>query len=287
MALRTRTPEFRDEYSSLRNIVYPWLQNPSWRPGELWSFLEGKGLPGSEKSGAPRNLLWLGILNREKQMDPTAQMVLASRTAHLLQTRPDVKLPRGRSVDSVHALLGLANSLESPHQLADPLHDIYEGCLQGLSRLDALGKDILTLALVRNQVDPRYYELWLKMTQGKPTPGLASPGGVWTGAEGLIRMPASPDSIGQPHLGAVEEALDFLALYFDEGRDSSVRDGAFGKEEGFGTAVKDMLTTAYPTYPNWSLRIREMGSRRNVPHWALDAVREAFMVRHNLPSYPL
>lgn len=279
MALRG-SAEFSNEYSPVRDIVSPWLENPNWKPSELWEFLRGGGLPNMGTDRDPWNLLWIGVLDREKNMDPEAQVVMAGRVAHLLQTKPDVTWPRYQPIESLSGLFNLANALEAPHQLADPLHDVYQRILEGSSQLSEQCQASFTLAVIRNQADTRYHQPLVDIAQGNSAAGLYTPGGVLTGVEGLIRMPASRDQISQPFIGAIEEAFGYLAAYLDTGKDPTVRDGAFSKDDAFSTGARDLLTAAYPSYPAWGERVREMWMRAKVPEWAVNALKTSFATRH-------
>lgn len=261
--------------SPVRDVIYPWLQNPSWTPRELWGFLQGVHLRNRPQGEAPWLSIYRALVSPEEERIPLeVQTAMTPRIAHLLQDQPDVRLKTPEPEIALENLFSLANAIGDPEfhprlvaMVAEPLHDIFLRRMNGRGPLPTNCKEPFTLAVARTQVDGRYFPAWSMLAQGGRHHILGTPGGVFTGVEGLVRMPTDLENFGTPDISMVEFGLKHLADYLKQGKYPGSRDG-FTQAEFFKQFVQESVMGPFPKHPNWPQTIGEMSG---LPDWARTA----------------
>lgn len=240
----------------MREALLPWLGKKDWTTAELLGFLQGYGLPPVGHDEEPYVWLLRGLPSGANRQN--AETELAHRVAALLREQPDVNRPGRRPEQALCNLLLLCVGLNAAEILAKPLAELYDrqmkkntlaGSWIGLS-LSARLRD----ALIENQIDNRFKQLWLEMSKGNSSERL--PGHPPHGFSGILWMPKLEGQRGIPDIEAIGEALKSLTVYLESAADRSKR------FERFLRRVKD----AYPDV-SWDLEFLLMCYGNQWPKW--------------------
>jgi hypothetical protein len=119
---------------------------------------------------------------------------------------------------------------------------------------------VLRSALIENQLDARLQDVWFSMLEGRPHEFLG--GNEYAGFEGVLPMPASRETRGQPALDALGQALRLMAERLKVEHDRRPR---------FRRLVERALAT-YPGRARWPQEMIAEANKHNWPEWALDCI---------------
>lgn len=242
----------------MRDLLNEWLQTPGADPGLLVRWLQGYDLPPVGSDDEPYLWLLRGLpLARGRR---EAERELARRLARLLDGRPDEAGLGEASEKALFNLLKLCAGLSCADELADPLYAMYErrrltGQWRGIDLRDAL-----LGALVTNQTDARLEPVWQAMLRGEPDGFLG--GDEDDGFDGIVAMPPTRTTRGQPALDAIGRALGSMAKLLHDESDRCRQ---------FQRLVMRVQET-YPGRPNWDYDLIVMADTYGWPDWACESI---------------
>ncbi len=276
------TPYPHDEHSGVRDVLLPWLENPSWSPNELWGFLRGAHLRTRPHGEDPWLSIYRALLDPESKTIPlTTKAVLIPRLTHLLANQPDIKLRSPEPHVDLENLFSLANAAGDPEfhpmlvlPVAEALHDIYARRL-ARGPLPTNCQVPFTLAVARTQVDDRYFQPWTRLAAGETHPVLGTPGAVSIGIQGIIRIPTGLEDFGKPDLSMVELGLQHLVHHLEHGTYPGLG-GELTQADAFNQVVKESVMGPFPKL-NWPRTIHGMSG---LPDWARNAAEEEHFTPH-------
>jgi hypothetical protein len=235
-----------------------WLTSSTWSVDELAAWLEGyESLPLGHDD---EPYLWFlrGLPVADERFN--AETVLADRVAVILGQQPDISWPGRRPERALYNLLLLCAGLSCPDQLAEPLFALFQRrALHG----DWLGGDLraaLRAALIENQLDSRLQDEWQTMIEDRGHAFLL--GDEYAGFEGVLRMPESPSTRGEPALTAIGRALATIARHLE---DLPTRAWEFRE-------LIAKLVQTYPGRPQGDLELVWQADKHAWPWWAVEAL---------------
>jgi len=247
----------------MRRMLGEWLAREDWEPRQLIDWLQGYDLPPVGHDEEP--YLWLlrglPIANERHQ----AETRLACRVAKVLEGKPDKSSPGTRPDEVLYNLFMLAAGLGCPHQLTNPLYEIFE---RGVLKGKWLGVDLrqaLQAALILNQLDNRLQPVWESMVERGEHDFL--PGNEYDGLEGLRLMPESEATLGEPALDAIGKALRNMASHLNQEPD---------RRQQFRSLIAKVLET-YPGRPSWNIDLVQQADKYQWPVWAVECLPSLYI----------
>ena len=242
----------------MRDLLGSWLQDKAWESKVLVRWLQGYDLPPVGTADEPYLWLLRGLpLGRNRR---PAESELARRIAKILAGHPDEGGAGDRPEQVLFNLLKLCAGLSCPDELADLLYAMYQrGKLAG----EWLGQDLrdaLIGALVTNQIDARLEAVWQAMLVGK-SDGFLS-GDADDGFDGVVLMPRSRETRGQPALDAIGRGLGSMAALLQNEPD---------RRRQFQQLVARVRET-YPDRPTWAHDLILMADAQGWPDWACESI---------------
>ncbi|MDQ3802388.1 MAG: hypothetical protein M3416_00810 [Acidobacteriota bacterium] len=255
----------------MSKVLLPWLDSADQDTHQLSRWLQGYDLPAIGSDDEPYVWLLYGLPPggdyhlRETQ--------LAERTARLINERPDVLRPGDMPERLLYNLLSLCSGLSAPDQLAEPLYAMYERrALEG-QWLGVELYDALLSALVPNQVDDRLAGVWRRMLDGEEPEPLR--GNMYDGFEGILWMPKSRLTRGEPDLGSLGHALWVMSRHLD---------GTPHCRLEF-TSLLDKVQEIYFGHPTWKTDLLNLAHKYNWVRWAVECLPDlSFVVEEVEPA---
>ncbi|MFM9959866.1 MAG: hypothetical protein ACKV2Q_01420 [Planctomycetaceae bacterium] len=243
----------------MTDLVGNWLDQADWQPRQLLDWLQGYDLPPVGHEDEP--FLWLlrGLPQGAERYRTETRF--AERVARVLSENPDVNPPGNRPSQLLVNLYLLCAGLSCPDQLAEPLLTIFERQRQGQAEwFDEEVRNALRAALAENQLDSRLQPIWEAMLAGDEAPFL--PGNHYDGFAGLVYMPESAATRGQPAIGAIGSALKVMAQHLEHEHD---------RRPDFRELIARVVAT-YPGRPSWNLDLLRQADQQHWPGWAVDCL---------------
>ncbi len=243
---------------SMSQVLLPWLDSDEIQLNQLMRWLQGYDLPVLGSDDEPYIWLLYGLPDGAERSVRETQ--LAERAASLIEMSPDVHRPGKRPDQLLFNLLMLCVGLSSPEQLGEPLLDMYERrALNGHWRGVAL-YDALLSALIPNQIDSRLYPVWKRMLEGQEQDVL--PGNEYDGFEGLLWMPKSKLTSGEPYLEAIGYALKIMTTHLE----------SFPDRRPEFISLLDKVQDLYFDYPTWDIDLLHLAHEHQWPVWAVECL---------------
>jgi hypothetical protein len=242
---------------SMSGILIPWLDFTEGNLTQLTRWLQGYDLP-AMGSDEPYILLLYGLPVGEDRY--VREIQLAERVAHLLNTEPDVNQLGKRPQQLLYNLLFLCAGLSCPDQLAEPLYRMYKRRRLHGQWLNGSLHNALLSALIGNQIDNRLHDVWEGMLEGQSHEFL--PGNVYDGFEGILWMPESKETRGEPSLKAIGYALKVIAWHLDE----------HPKRRPEFTSLLDKVQDVYIGHSTWEIDLLYLANENQWPKWAVECL---------------
>jgi hypothetical protein len=224
----------------------------------LVRWLQGLGLPAIDPDYHPYQLIYDSILPD----DPEVEFALAQAIAELLNlARANTKLEQSGIVEDLRLdfnrnLFALCGRLDDPDLLADPLSQ----WVSSSRLLTPIEQSDLLNAIIHNQNDSRYRQVWYSLLRGE---GTILPGTHFDGFQGMCRMPSSAEARGEPSLEDVGNSLKLMATYMES---RALHD----RRNEFKSLVKDILSL-YPHRDDLPYRLIVHADAHHLPVWAVDS----------------
>ncbi|MGA2148674.1 MAG: helix-turn-helix transcriptional regulator [Bryobacteraceae bacterium] len=185
------------------SIVLRWAEAERPDRAQLIGWLQGFGLPQfSNRELTPVQEILESVPVGEERV----WNVLARELADVISADDNEAAPLVRNIATYREnLFGLAKAIGPRRELQDGLDRAYQRAWQrfereGRSGLGYEGETWLLEAMIRNQVDARWEEIWNRYLNGGGHPEEFKrpahpflPGGALTGIRGLLGMPQSPE----------------------------------------------------------------------------------------------
>ena len=232
-----------------------WLRQEDWQPQQLIDWLEGHKLQRVGYEDEPYVWILRGLPLGDERC--WAETRLAQRVATVLEDEPDVKKPGKRPEQVLFNLFMLCAGLNCPDELNKPLRQVLgRKALKG----EWLGVDLrytLQGALTWNQLDRHLESVWDAMLSGKGHDFL--PGDEYVGFDGILQMPESEATRGEPYLAAIGRALGAMALLLEGETDRTLE----------FAALIEKVTNTHPLRPDdWDVRLALEAEKNAWPAWA-------------------
>lgn len=241
----------------MRARLGDWLAQEDWGVEQLAGWLQGKGLPAVDDE-EPYVWLLRGLPLADKRY--RAEIELAARAGHLLETEPDALRHDPERNELLYNLLMLCAGLSCPTQLADPLHSMFQRRLLAGSHQGINLRQALESALITNQRDNRLEGVWLGMLRRRGHEFLT--GDEYAAFEGVRLMPPSEAGRGEPAIDALGAALAAMSAHLEERRD---------RREEFHRLINRVLRT-YPSRPTRYADLVEMAHAHRWHDWAVSCL---------------
>jgi hypothetical protein len=241
--------------TDLRQKLVTWLKKRDWTTDELFRWLEGKELPGVGYDEEPYEWILRALPIADERHE--AEQELARRLSLVLRHEPDAKSGITYSNEALYNLLSLSAELQCRDVLAEPLYQMYERrALTGEWRGVSL-REPLAAALIYNQVDNRLAPLWERMLeQGDEF----LPGDEQSAFAGILYMPSSAQTRGEPYLGCIGKALGRIATQLEKEKNGQAQ---FLRLLGW-------VKSAYPrTEHRWAIDLIKQADENNWTAWAI------------------
>lgn len=239
----------------VRGQLLSWLREDTWEPHRIAGWLQGYDLPPIGHDDEP--YLWLLRSIPVDERRSWAETELARRLASFLETQLDSVRAKRRWEQLVYNLLLLCAGLGCPDQLGECLYRVFQrGKLVG-SWLGVGLRDCLRMAIIQNQLDRRFQQLWEAMLAKRDVSTL--PGNEYDGFEGIRLMPPSAAERGHPALDAIGKALRQMARNLEDSTDRRME---------LQSLIGDVVAT-YPGRPSWDRDLVELADEHEWPRWAL------------------
>ena len=245
----------------LRKRLEAWLDRKNWKTAKLLDWLKGYELPAVGHDEEP--YVWL--LRALSRSDESHRREMALRLAHLLNEKRPYQHVNGEYDDEfLYNLFYLCSGLRRRDELGEPLYQVYkffnenergQALLSERSRYNLSGA--LRDALIMNQVDQQFSEVWEGMIEGQPHSLLR--GSRYTGAEGLLYMPHSAAETDKP---AVEKIGLALARMAHDLEPESDRHRVFRH-------LIERVREVWPGYQHWDRDLLQQAIRQRWPTWAV------------------
>jgi hypothetical protein len=235
-----------------------WLDSVDSGPWQLARWLQGYDLPALGGGDEPYvSLLYALPVGGDRHPYETR---LAERAASLINDEPDVHRPGDMPERLIYNLLSLCSGLHAPDLLADPLYAMHErralrGQWMGVELCDAL-----LSALVPNQADNRLWGVWRRMLGGRETESLR--GNEYDGFEGVLWMPASRQTDGEPDLKALGYALWMMSRRLNEHPHNRLE----------FSSLLERVQAVYFDHETWGIDLLRLANEFEWPKWAVDCL---------------
>lgn len=241
--------------TGLRKKLMSWLGKGDWTIDELLRWLQGKELPAIGYDEEP----YVWILRALPLADERhlAERELARRISVFLSQEPEVNQSKNGAAEVLYNLFMLCAELQYRDELANPLYQVFtRRSLKGKWRGIDL-RETLVSALIYNQRDNRLEPVWEHMLRGRDK---FLPGDAYTAFAGILYMPESELTRGEPHLDAIGKALTRMSEYLEPQKNGQV------ELLRLISWVKD----AYPrTQHLWSKDLIEQAHKHNWSDWII------------------
>jgi hypothetical protein len=264
-----RTDEQFQPDESISRALSGWLDGAHGDTHQLKRWLQGYDPPAFGGDDEP--YVWLLHALPVGGDYHLREVQLAERAARLLDEQPDVTRPGGMPERLLYNLLFLCSGLHCPNQLAEPLHAMYErraleGHWLGVELYDAL-----LSALIPNQADNRLCGIWKGMLEGDGEGPLG--GNAYDGFEGILWMPKSRMTRGEPDLESLGYALWTISRQLNDPNDNPHRRSEF-------TALLNKVQDAYFGHPTWKTDLLNLAHKYKWATWAVECLPVlSFLVR--------
>jgi hypothetical protein len=242
----------------MARVLLPWLDSAEWDSHQLVRWLQGYDLPALGGDEEPYVWLLYGLpAGRDRHLRETQ---LAERTARLIEAQPDVFRPGDMPERLLYNLLFLCSGLSAPDQLAEPLHMMYERRTLDGNWLGIELYDALMSAIIPNQLDNRFYDVWRRMLEGEaPEPFR---GNIYDGFDGILWMPKSKLTRGEPDLEALGHALWMMSRHLDQESD---------RRTEFSVLLNN-VQDVYFDRPAWEIDLLHLANEYNWARWAVECL---------------
>jgi hypothetical protein len=245
-------------FEPMSRILLPWLDSAEEDLNQLVRWLQGYDLPAAGGEEEPYVLLLNGLpVGKDRNL---REKQLAARTALLIKEDPDIYRPGDMPEKLIYNLLFLCSGLNAPDELADPLYKMYErdsleGNWLGIELYDAL-----ISALIPNQVDNRLYGLWKLMLERNAPRQFR--GNEYDGFDGILWMPKSEATRGEPDIKALGYAMLVMARYLDQAPD---------RRTEFSFLLNN-VQDIYFDHLTWEIDLLNLAHEYNWPKWAVECL---------------
>lgn len=248
----------------LRKQLNDWLLRKDWQPQQLIDWLQGYGLPSPMYELDPHEWLLRALPLADERY--STELELATRLARLLADQPDVQCDSAdRPAEYLYNLLMLCAGLRNRRVFGRPLYEMYE---RRALRGEWIGVDLRTAleaALIANQRNADLQPVWEPMLDGQAHDFL--PGDEYSGFEGMVNMPQSETTWGEPYLAAIGKALTAMVVYLESERDCRLE---------LQRLIKIVRAT-YPGRPTWEKDLLLQADLNQWPAWAVACLPSLFV----------